>query len=386
MFGDICRAMSGMIANQQALGLLGDNIANQNTSGYLSRNGFFRALSGENGAQFDQSTNFNSGELVETGNLLNVGVVGNGFFILEDPDTGKTYFTKDGNFGLGEDGEIIHSTTGYRVLSFDESGALVSMDVSNLLTLEPEQTQNIDFEGIIQLGDSDVPEVEIEIFNSLGERLEFTVEFSDDSTNNDRGWIVEVKDNDNNVIATSFLQFDDERNPTAETGTLDIIIPQDSAGNVSEDIAVTFNFLPTDDGDGVTTGTTERALTADSDGNPLLGFQEMTFLDDGTLEISYDRDITETPFTLTLAHFASGNMLSHFDGALFTAKDPADMQLGTPDDGLIGQIESGRLNGSNVEAVEAISQIILFQRAYQANSSVFNTMNELLEETIGLAR
>lgn len=378
-------AMSGMAASERALANLSNEIANQNSIGYLGQSGFFHSLAGQNGARFETYTNFGEGELIDAGNDLSVGVVGNGFFIVQDPETGFRYFTKDGALQLSEEGGIIHASTGYEVLSFDEFGNLNPMDVSEYLTIDPVETNKIDFSGRVQINGQNIPNVKFEVFNSLGERKEYTLRLTRADDSQPRGWDLSIMDGDEEV-ATSFLQFNDEGVPTPETERLSIIIPEANAGSVSQDISLILNFGTEGDSSGTTTGTSNQNLTAKSDGNPLLGFQNIAFLEDGRLKIAFEREIELEPFRLALAHFDSLDMLKVHEGSLFKTSMFSNARLGTPSDGVIGQIESGKINGSNVPTVEAIGQLILVQRNYQANSSVLRAIEGLLEETIGLVR
>ncbi len=67
-------------------------------------------------------TNFSQGALEETGNSLDLALKGNGFFKVSN-EAGETFFTRNGNFTLNNNGEIITSE-GYFLLN-DQGGSIL---------------------------------------------------------------------------------------------------------------------------------------------------------------------------------------------------------------------------------------------------------------------
>ena len=61
-------------------------------------------------------------------------------------------------------------------------------------------------------------------------------------------------------------------------------------------------------------------------------------------------------------------------------------QIGTPATGPRGQLTPGALEMSNVDLTSEFSKMILAQRAFQANSRVITTMDEILTEVNNLKR
>ena len=52
---------------------------------------------------------------------------------------------------------------------------------------------------------------------------------------------------------------------------------------------------------------------------------------------------------------------------------------GTPGTGEFGRLQQGALEQSNVNVVEEITELITAQRAYEMNSSVISTSDEMLQ-------
>src|SRR5208282_4604104 len=121
---------------QQALDVIGNNIANVDTVGFKSSNiNFADALSqtiGDNSAGVEQigegvvtssiTGTFSQGSITDTGIQSNMAINGNGFFIVKDPESGQEYVTRDGNFTVDPNGYLVTST-GMRVQGYNSSTA-----------------------------------------------------------------------------------------------------------------------------------------------------------------------------------------------------------------------------------------------------------------------
>ena len=96
-----------------------------------------------------------------------------------------------------------------------------------------------------------------------------------------------------------------------------------------------------------------------------------------TARIGNAADFTE-PGQLTIANFANEAGLKPLGDNLF-AQTPAsgDAVIGVPDDPSYGYIKQSYLEGSNVDAVKEITDLITAQRAYEMNSKVITTADEM---------
>ncbi|MFK3689382.1 flagellar basal-body rod protein FlgG [Agrobacterium tumefaciens] len=96
-----------------------------------------------------------------------------------------------------------------------------------------------------------------------------------------------------------------------------------------------------------------------------------------TARIGNATDFTELG-QLTIANFANEAGLKPLGDNLF-AQTPAsgDAVIGVPDDPSYGYIKQSYLEGSNVDAVKEITDLITAQRAYEMNSKVITTADEM---------
>jgi flagellar hook protein FlgE len=131
LIGTLTSGVSALRTFSKGLEVIGNNIANINTTGYKSSQATFadsfsntlRASAPSSGSTSSQSalqvgtgvqlatiqTNFNQGALNSTGNVTDLGISGKGFFIVKDATSGVTYATRDGQFRPDDQGYLVTS-------------------------------------------------------------------------------------------------------------------------------------------------------------------------------------------------------------------------------------------------------------------------------------
>lgn len=129
MIKGIYSSGSGMGPRLMGLDVIANNIANADTTGFKKNNIFVQILKDAGVAQsigkgelaglnVQEFTDFTEGSERPTNNPLDLAILGDGFFALETPE--GTRYTRNGNFKLAEDGDLVNSN-GYRVLGADGS-------------------------------------------------------------------------------------------------------------------------------------------------------------------------------------------------------------------------------------------------------------------------
>ena len=121
--------LSGLNVSSKSLDVIGNNIANANTVGFKSSRNEFSELvastlgsgsssqsGGIGAATAAVAQQFTQGSINVTGNSLDVAINGGGFFQLTKAD-GSSAFTRDGQFKLDKDGNII-TNTGSNVMRY----------------------------------------------------------------------------------------------------------------------------------------------------------------------------------------------------------------------------------------------------------------------------
>lgn len=95
-----------MMAQVDRNNITANNLSNLGTTGFKKDQLFFHTLSDELDISEDMSkaTNFEQGQLLETGNPLDIALAGEGFFTVETEN--GTAFTRDGAFHIDTDGTL----------------------------------------------------------------------------------------------------------------------------------------------------------------------------------------------------------------------------------------------------------------------------------------
>lgn len=106
--------MQAMQKLSRAQEVTADNLANINTPGFKGTRLFHRLLTEQvHGKQITktvpmQQVNMKQGMLEPTGNAFDIGIDGDGFFVVQDED-GESMLTRDGRFHINSDGYLVNS-------------------------------------------------------------------------------------------------------------------------------------------------------------------------------------------------------------------------------------------------------------------------------------
>jgi len=129
--GSMYAGISGLTVHSQAMSVIGNNLANSSTIGYKSattqfEDVFYSTVSTSNGlsqvghgatvASIYQS--FSQGSYESSTSDTAVAIGGNGFFMVNNPNTGERYYTRAGNFQFDQYGYLVDAH-GYRVQGWD---------------------------------------------------------------------------------------------------------------------------------------------------------------------------------------------------------------------------------------------------------------------------
>ena len=114
MIGSLYSGISGLKANTNAMSVIGDNIANVNTTGFKSsRASFADVLSGVTGNEIGQgvmmtgqNADWTQGAPESTGNATDLAITGDGLFVVHD-SSGVEYYTRAGNFQFDNAGNLV---------------------------------------------------------------------------------------------------------------------------------------------------------------------------------------------------------------------------------------------------------------------------------------
>jgi len=160
--------------------------------------------------------------------------------------------------------------------------------------------------------------------------------------------------------------------------------------NGASDFTIRWNFV---DGTGNSLGdVTGYAAPSGTtfqyqDGYPAGTLRSITVDDMGVITATYSNGEMTPVFQVALADFPSYDGLSKMGNNLYAQSMASGQALpSTAGTGRLGTISPQSLEMSNVDLAEEFVKMITTQRAFQANSRVITTSDEILQELINIKR
>jgi flagellar hook protein FlgE len=113
-----------------------------------------------------------------------------------------------------------------------------------------------------------------------------------------------------------------------------------------------------------------------------------TIASNGTISVALSDGTTSTAGQIMLQNYSNPDQLVSVGGNLYTAPTAAGglTAAAAPGTGGLGTIESGYLEMSNVDLAGQLTDLISAQRAYQANSQVITTSDQIMQTVVQLGQ
>ena len=136
--------LSGLAAESDALNVIANNLANLNTDGYKSESlnfaDIFNQMQGVSGngdpIQIGGGvqvggivSDYTNGSVKPTGIDTNMALQGNGFFVVENPANSQMSYTRDGDFTVNSQGQLV-TANGQLVLGYPAVNGQISAGAS----------------------------------------------------------------------------------------------------------------------------------------------------------------------------------------------------------------------------------------------------------------
>jgi flagellar hook protein FlgE len=423
MIRSMFSAVSGLRNHQTMMDVVGNNVANVNSTGFKSSTTVFQDVlsqvlrgagnggartGGTNPAQVGLgsrvaaiTTNFGQGALQRTGRSTDFAIQGDGFFVTEF--AGQQLFTRAGSFSVDSGGRLV-TQEGALVQGWqaDPAGNVnTNAGVSSIVIpvgdiVAPVQTSSVAVGGNLP-ADAAVGTVvsnSVAVFDGQGAPITVRFEFTKTA---DDTWSATFRHVDGNgvlqptppaagtALAGAPLTFD--ANGELTSGYTVTIpggsIPGFGAGNP---ISITLGAagMP----NRMTQyGSLSTASVLEQNGSAAGSLQSFTVSQDGLVVGSYSNGRTRPIGQLALASFANPEGLEKAGSSNFRASVNSGLaQLGVAGQGGRGLLSTGTLEMSNVDLASEFTNLIVAQRGFQANSRVVTTSDELLQEVVNLKR
>ena len=400
MLGSIYVGFAGMTAYSRGLNVIGNNVANLNTAGFKSGEPLFSnlvyrggggAVGGyggmrQTGAGVDVNTDrmsFRQGDFTDQGNALDAAIDGNGFFVLEQ--SGRLAYTRAGQFELDDDGFLVHRGTGDKVMVTGDSLKHSTFNVEDFRVFEPAATTEVKLGGnLARTGNGTYLLADIKVKDAAGGERVLNANFVRNVTD-PLAWTMEVRNQDNNVLASLEVKLTDKGTPAEEYSVTVSVGPEGDQDMPAFDVKFTLGAA------GTFSGVTSMPNDSQSlvqvqhvDGFALGSLNKVDFTDRGDVQLTYSNGEKKTPATLVLARFMSPTELRDIGGGMFISEGTRSPVLALPMNSGIGRVVGGQVELSNVDLTDQFANLIIVQRGYQASSQLTSVANELIQQLLQL--
>jgi flagellar hook protein FlgE len=409
-------ALIGINNNSLAINVIGDNLANMNTTAFKSgKASFSELLAGLSGTSETGnpisfglgsilngvSRNVSQGTVTYTGISTDVAINGNGFFVVST-DGGGTAFTRSGNFQFDSGGNLLNSD-GFQLMGYpaangqiDTNTSMVPILIKKGQTIAGQATTNMS--AAINLNRDEATggafSKPITVYDSVGTKHILTLNFA----RTDAGWDYDITipaadvggtgvpvtvtggsgsltfDGDGQLVTTSFT------NPVLQITGL---------ANGANDMEINFNVLDAYGKSSITSFSGESTMgPPKADGSLPGALATITISSDGVVSGLTEGGGSAVPLArLAMADFANIQGLQKFKGSTFIESAGSGQPVyGVAGSGSFGSLSGSSLEQSNVDMAQEFVNLIQAQRAYQANSKVITTTDELFQDAINLKR
>lgn len=448
--------IAGLNSSTDGMSVIANNIANAGTKSFKTDRAEFEdilAASVSESARIGRgsrfrgiTTMFSQGSLTGTSGLTDLGIQGNGFFVVKNTgghtkDTGTSSFnyTRQGAFHFDKDGSIV-DYNGNRVQGYmaDKDGKLKSrLGDMQIITggVPPAPTTRLTLSANLDVREASLSEsfdpkrpeetsnysTTVSIFDSLGNAHKCTLYFrrTDDKNQNSWDWHALVDGNeisDNKgvdekgrpiaaEIAKGKIDFDVDGRPIMKYVTrkgkpsfIDTIGKTDAVDvkftNGAQAQKIQFNLGPQEDeygemGSSMCTSMANNSVTLyhSQNGYESGNIKTMRIEQDGSIRGVYTNGLERRLGSFALATFANQDGLIKIGQNSYGISPRAGAPLiGTAGSGTRGTIFSSTLEESNVDIAQQFVDMITTQRGFQANSKSITTTDSMMEEILNLKR
>ncbi len=409
MIGSLFAGISGLNANATALTVIGDNIANVNTMAFKGNRSSFanvlsQSLSGSTGNDIGRGVEYwgtsplwTQGSLENTGSATDLAINGKGFFIVNDPSA-ASFYTRAGQFTLNGSGELVNPddliVQGYAIDTSGNLGNLSDISIPGERVSPPSITQNFTFDINLDAGAAtgDTYSTSQSVYDSLGNAISLTLTFTKQAANNTWAVAGTVPLPNNTVLfggaATTPVTFSDSGVLTAPAADVAVTIVMANGAATP----MSLNWAMDDASGSALNDITGYAAPSNTtfqyqDGYASGVLRGISIDETGVVTATYSNGQLTPVFQVALADFPSYEGLAKMGKNLYSESMDSGQPLpGVAGNGRLGSITPMAIEMSNVDLAQEFVKMITTQRAFQANSRVITTSDEILNELINLKR
>jgi len=416
-------ALSALSATSIAIDVVGNNLANLSTPGFKPSTMIFSDMvsqslgAGLGGTQVGFGTGvpltfrqFTQGSIQQTSGGLDAAIQGSGFFVVKDT-SGNTEFTRAGNFLLDKLGTLLTSAgekvQGWTTIDAATGQVNTNGAVGNIVvplgSLKPPVATSA-FSVNLNLNSASAADATsdfttpITVYDSLGTSHVLTLDFQKTAANT---WQYQVfvpgEDITGGTAGTPFAV-------AGATGTLtfgnqDGLLTDPAFGTPiqfqvpgltdgAKDLDLKWDPYTSDQVGRITQFGQKSAPAASSqNGSPPAQLDHVGLTDGGKVIAQYTDGTEVVVGSLAVASILNpDSLVANGNNNFRVSAQSAVPSIGTPGTGGRGTILGSAIESSTADIAREFTNLIVYQRAYQANSKVITTSDTLAQDTINLIR
>jgi flagellar hook protein FlgE len=420
--------LTGLQAESTALNTIANNLANMNTTAFKSQSTQFSDLFyqqiGSSGAGdpiqvgagtkvASNSTAFTQGSISSTGKGTDVALNGNGFFVVGNGQGGFE-LTRAGKFSIDTNGNLV-SGSGLSVMGYaatngvvNTNGPLTPINIPIGKVLAPRATTAMSMTMNLNSSSAIGAQFpgEATVYDSLGDPHVVTITYTKTAANTwDYSAELPAADfaSGTSTAVTGTLSFDSSGNlqsiDPGSTGTASTVGTgpgelssvnlafaglADGAANLN----MQWNLLGANSTPVISQVSTASASSSTSqDGFASGQYQDFTVSSDGVITVSYSNGQKQNIGQLALANVSNLQGLALLgDGNYGTTLASGTASIATSGANGLGTLQDGALEGSNVNISSEFANLIVAQRAFEANAKSVTTFDSVTQDTINMVR
>ncbi|HUK15463.1 MAG TPA: flagellar hook protein FlgE [Bryobacteraceae bacterium] len=422
MFTSFSTALSALNADSTAIDVVGNNLANLNTPGFKTSVVAFRDLVTESlGAGLGETQvgfgtgepltirQFTQGAVQTTSGVLDAAIQGDGFFVVQD-GAGNTLYTRDGNFQTDKSGNLLTDTgnkvQGWTTIDSTTGDVDINGPIGNIVvpvgSLHPPTatTMITDDQNLDSTAAADATSAcstPITVYDSLGTSHVLTLNFEktgpgqwsyqltvpgDDVSGGTAGTPFDISG------ASGTLTFDTNGQLTDPANGSPIAFSVTGLADGASDMNLTWNPYNSDGTGRITQFGEPSSSSANSqNGSPAAQLDHVGLADGGLILAEYTDGTQVVVGQVALAQIRNPDTLIAAGNNTFQLSAlTANPSIGLPSTGGRGTIVGGSIEASTVDIATEFTNLIVYQRAYEANAHVVTTADQLSQDTINLIR
>lgn len=394
--------VSGLQAQQTAMDVIGNNIANVNTNGFRAsrttfRDVYYQTLSGSAGAAGNKGgsnpsqigygtqvasvdVNNSRAGFTATGRGMDCYINGEGYFVIKD-GAGNESLSRLGTFSFDGSGNLVDGKNnfvcGYPVdylhNTLDIGGASIDFGADNTKAFDMSgYSVNIVYAKVDATNGGKVSKVEADKGNKT-----ITITYTPSSTSD---FLSKDKLKTGLTTATGIWTWlnkgtADSAPPSFDVAKISVADSTDATTKIPETTGMVADKAE------FKTGAPQKLINGYGE------LKNVTIGPDGTITGEDSSGTIQTIGQIALANVPNPDALT-LDGNSYlkVVNNSGNITYGHPGSSTLGALQTSALESSNVDLANEFANMIVTQRSFQANSKIITVSDEMLETLVNIKR